>query len=252
MNQDNLIFPTVVNGLKYPEQNPDPWKSPLQLGLKYKEVTTRTKDNVKLVGWLVYQEENVKSRTLLYFHENAGNVGFRLPYIEYVIKNLQMNLIIFGYRGYGKSEGTPSEKGLILDGSAISHFVFEDEEMGKYVDRDQVFLFGRSLGGAVAACVALDMSLPFKGVIIENTFTSLGDLVDIIFPPLKYIKDFMLKTKFETAKIIGKIKRPILFCRSENDELIPKSQMDTLYNLAKGALFKKYYLIKNGTHNETI
>lgn len=161
-----------------------------------------------------------------------------------------MNLIIFGYRGYGKSEGTPSEKGLILDGSAISHFVFEDEEMGKYVDRDQVFLFGRSLGGAVAACVALDMSLPFKGVIIENTFTSLGDLVDIMFPPLKYIKDFMLKTKFETAKIIGKIKRPILFCRSENDELIPKSQMDTLYNLAKGALFKKYYLIKNGTHND--
>jgi len=161
-----------------------------------------------------------------------------------------MNLIIFGYRGYGKSEGTPSEKGLILDGSAISHFVFEDEEVGKYVDRDQVFLFGRSLGGAVAACVALDMSLPFKGVIIENTFTSLGDLVDIMFPPLKYIKDFMLKTKFETAKIIGKIKRPILFCRSENDELIPKSQMDTLYNLAKGALFKKYYLIKNGTHND--
>ena len=161
-----------------------------------------------------------------------------------------MNLIIFGYRGYGKSEGIPSEKGLLLDGSAISHFVFEDEEVGKYVDRDQVFLFGRSLGGAVAACVALDMSLPFKGVIIENTFTTLGDLVDVMFPPLKYIKDFLLKTKFETAKIIGKIKRPILFCRSENDELIPKSQMDTLYNLAKGALFKKYYLIKNGTHND--
>lgn len=161
-----------------------------------------------------------------------------------------MNLIIFGYRGYGKSEGTPSEKGLLLDGNAISHYVFEDEEVGKYVDRDQVFLFGRSLGGAVAACVALDKSLPFKGVIIENTFTTLGDLVDIMFPPLKYFKNFLLKTKFETATIIGKIKRPILFCRSEKDELIPKSQMDSLYNLAKGALFKKYYIIKNGTHND--
>ena len=73
MNQDNLIFPTAVNGLKYPEDNPDPWKSPLQLGLNYKEVSTRTKDNLKLVGWLVYQQENVKSRTLLYFHENAGS-----------------------------------------------------------------------------------------------------------------------------------------------------------------------------------
>ena len=173
-----------------------------------------------------------------------------MPFIEYVIKHLQMNLIIIGYRGYGKSEGIPSEKGLMLDGLAISHYVFEDEEVGKYVDRDQVFLFGRSLGGAVAACVALDTSLPFKGVIIENTFSTLGDLVDIMFPPLKYFKNFLLKTKFETAKIIGKIKRPILFCRSENDELIPKSQMDLLYNLAKGALFKKYYIIKNGTHND--
>ena len=161
-----------------------------------------------------------------------------------------MNLIIFGYRGYGKSEGFPSEKGLLIDGEAISHFVFEDEKIGRYIDRNQVFLFGRSLGGAVADSVALDMSLPFKGVIIENTFTSLGDLVDIMFPPLKYFKKYLLKTKFETFIIIGKIKRPILFCRSENDELIPKKQMDDLYNMAEGALFKKYYLIKNGTHND--
>ena len=173
-----------------------------------------------------------------------------MPYIEYVLKYLGMNLIIFGYRGYGKSEGTPSEMGLILDGSAISHYIFEDEEIGKYVDKNQVFLFGRSLGGAVAANIALDKSLPFKGVIIENTFTTMADLVDVMFPPLKYVKSFLLKTKFETSKIIGKIKRPILFCRSENDELIPRSQMDTLYNLAKGALFKQYYVIKNGTHND--
>ena len=161
-----------------------------------------------------------------------------------------MNLIIFGYRGYGKSEGIPSEKGLYLDGDAVGHFVFEDEEVGRYVDKNQVFLFGRSLGGAVAASVALDKSLPFKGVIIENTFTTLGDLVDIMFPPLKFVRNFLLKSKFETIKIIGKIKRPILFCRSENDELIPKSQMDTLYNMAKGASFKQYYVIKNGTHND--
>ena len=161
-----------------------------------------------------------------------------------------MNLVIFGYRGYGKSEGTPSEKGLLLDGNAVAHYVFEDEEAGKYIDREQVFLFGRSLGGAVAACVALDNSFPFKGVIIENTFTTLADLVDVMFPPLKYVKNFLLKTRFETINIIGKIKKPILFCRSENDELIPKSQMDTLYNNANGAKFKRYYVIKGGTHND--
>ena len=161
-----------------------------------------------------------------------------------------MNLVIFGYRGYGKSEGTPSEEGVYLDGLAMSKYVFEDKEAAKYIDREQVFLFGRSLGGAIAARVALDMSLPFKGIIIENTFTTLGDLVDVMFPFLKRFRKYLLKAKFETINIIGKIKRPILFCRSENDELIPKIQMDTLYDSAKGALFKQYYAIHEGTHND--
>ena len=154
-----------------------------------------------------------------------------------------MNLVIFGYRGYGKSEGIPSEEGVYLDGLAMAKYVFEDQEAEKYIDRENVFLFGRSLGGAIAAKVALDMSFPFKGIIIENTFTSLGDLVDIMFPFIKLFRKYLLKSKFETINIIGKIERPILFCRSENDELIPKIQMDTLYNSAKGALFKKYYMI---------
>ena len=161
-----------------------------------------------------------------------------------------MNCVIFGYRGYGKSEGTPSEEGLMQDGLAMSKFVFEDKEADKYIDKEQVFLFGRSLGGAVAAKVALDMNFPFKGIIIENTFTTLADLVDVMFPFLKYFKKYLLRAKFETINIIGKIKRPILFCRSENDELIPKIQMDTLYHSAKGALFKKYYTINIGTHND--
>lgn len=128
--------------------------------------------------------------------------------------------------------------------------MFENSDAAKYIDRSQVFLFGRSLGGAVAANVALDDSLPFKGVIIENTFTTLGDLVDVMFPPLKYVKNFLLKSKFETIKIIGKIKKPLLFCRSQNDELIPKEQMDKLYNNAKESIYKEYYTIKNGTHND--
>lgn len=137
-----------------------------------------------------------------------------------------------------------------LDGLACGHYMFEDINASKYIDRNQVFLFGRSLGGAVAAYVALDNSLPFKGVIIENTFSTMGDLVDIMFPPLKYVKHFLLKSKFETIKIIGKIKKPLLFCRSEKDELIPKVQMDNLYQSAKGAIFKDYYVIKQGMHND--
>ena len=79
--QENMIFPTSINGMKYPTDNPDPYKSPLQLGLKYKEIKTITPDNIKLVGWLVYMEENKKNRTLLYFHENAGSKSQIILYI---------------------------------------------------------------------------------------------------------------------------------------------------------------------------
>lgn len=71
--QDKLIFPTVVNEMKYPEDNPDPMKSPAQLNLKFKEVKTKTKDGLTLVGWFVYIEEDKPNRTMLYFHENAGS-----------------------------------------------------------------------------------------------------------------------------------------------------------------------------------
>ena len=161
-----------------------------------------------------------------------------------------MNLVIFGYRGYGKSEGSPSEEGLMIDGIAMAKYVFEDKGAEKHIDRENVFLFGRSLGGAVAAKVALEKTFPFKGIIIENTFTTLGDLVDVMFPFLKHFRKYLLKSKFETINIIGKIKRPILFCRSEKDELIPKIQMDILYNSAIGALFKQYYTIIEGSHND--
>lgn len=189
---------------------------------------------------------NHKSNNLFF----SKDLGFRLPFIEYVIRHLKMNLVIFGYRGYGKSQGTPSEQGVYLDGLAMAKYVFEDKEAEKYIDREQVFLFGRSLGGAIAARVALDMNLPFRGIIIENTFTTMGDLVDVMFPFIKYFRKYLLKAKFETIDIIGKIKRPILFCRSEKDELIPKIQMDNLYNSAKGALFKQYYTINEGSHND--
>lgn len=73
LNQNSLIFPTSVNGMKYPEDNPDPYKSPLQLGLDYQEVSTTTSDGVKLVGWLVYKSDTPPRPTMLYFHENAGS-----------------------------------------------------------------------------------------------------------------------------------------------------------------------------------
>lgn len=179
------------------------------------------------------------------------DIGFRIPFLRFLSDDLDINVLLVGYRGYGKSQGNPSEKGLRLDGEAIASWAFSNDTIAKqYIDQNNVFLFGRSLGGAVAAHVAVKMKLPFKGIIIENTFSSMGSLVDTLYPMLKMIKDYMLKNKWETTNIIDSIPYPILFCRSEKDELIPKVQMDELYEKAKSAKFKKYYTIKDGTHNE--
>ena len=162
-----------------------------------------------------------------------------------------MNCLIVGYRGYGKSEGIPSELGLKIDGEAISKFAFEYNEISNnYIDKNNIYLFGRSLGGAVAIYVAVKCNFHFKGIIIENTFSSMGDLVDSLYPILIYFRKFMLKSLWDSKNIISKIKYPILFCRSEKDELIPKEQMDLLFNLCEKCKFKEYYTIKNGNHNE--
>ena len=258
-NQNNIIYVPEINGFVLPEDNPVPYQNPSQLKIPYKEVEIITKDKLRLYGWLTHQE-STPCRTMIYFHENAGSkfifniyldVGFRLPFLRFVHEKLNMNVLIIGYRGYGKSQGKPSEEGLKLDGEAVATWAFSDDPTAKaFIDQKNVFLFGRSLGGAVAAHVAYKCKLPFKGVIIENTFSSMGSLVDSLYPMLKYIKDYLLKNKWETNKIINQIEYPMLYCRSEKDELIPKSQMDDLYNNSTKAKFKRYYVIKNGTHNE--
>lgn len=100
-------------------------------------------------------------------------------------KNLGVNILCFGYRGYGHSTGEPSEQGLQDDATRIAEYVQKSDK----IDRERVFLIGRSLGGAVSihlvasgACNDL-----FKGVIIENTFSCIGEMAEKLFPFLKYV-----------------------------------------------------------------
>lgn len=108
-----------------------------------------TKDKIKLHAWFVKanQSNPASCRTMIYFHGNAGNVGARIPHIEILVKKLNTNVLILAYRGYGHSEGTPSEDGLRLDAEATLDYALNDDE----IDSSRVFVYGQSLGGAVAA-----------------------------------------------------------------------------------------------------
>jgi dipeptidyl aminopeptidase/acylaminoacyl peptidase len=133
---------------RYPQNMPPGFRNPKENGMDYEDVYVKTRDGVKIHAWLVKANPSPKlCRTLLFFHGNAGNIGSRLPNIEILVKKLNTNVLIIDYRGYGNSEGTPSEDGLRLDAEATLEWALNSE----LINNDRIFVFGRSLGGAVAA-----------------------------------------------------------------------------------------------------
>lgn len=157
--------------------------------MDYKDVWITTKDKVKIHGWFVKVNRLTPRdfRTLLFFHGNAGNIGARLPNIEMQVKQLKCNVLIIDYRGYGNSEGEPSEEGLALDAEATLEWALNEPE----INNDSLYVFGRSIGGSVAIRLAESKSNYFKGMIVENTFTSIADLVDVIMPSVAMFKRFI-------------------------------------------------------------
>jgi fermentation-respiration switch protein FrsA (DUF1100 family) len=267
-----LVSNSCTNDIK---SNPKGYRSPSEKDMPYKEVTISTKDGLKLYGWFMYQQNTHRGSiasnnisinnneeegsvsnlpaTFIYFHENAGNIGLRLPFCKFLYKNLKVNILVVGYRGYGYSEGTPSEQGIMLDAEAIVEYVLdkEDTEISKYVDKENVYIFGRSLGGAVAIYTVDKLKPNIRGLILENTFSSMGDMVDHLFPLFKYIKGLLLKNKWPSKDRIKNIALPMLFLLSENDELVPYKHMEDLYAISVNAPSKQKYVIIGGTHNES-
>ena len=153
--QDGMLYHPAVpdERYRYPQNMPPGYRNPKENGMDYEDVYITTKDKVKLHAWFVKANASPRlCRTLIFFHENAGNIGSRLPNIEILVKRLNTNVLILAYRGYGNSEGTPSEEGLKLDAEATLEYALNKED----INNDRIFVFGRSLGGAVAAQLAMN------------------------------------------------------------------------------------------------
>lgn len=254
VTQENMLYRNDQHPeFKTPQRNPATFKHPGERGMKYRDIYFRTPDGLKLHSWFIQAPEDVEDpRTIIFFHANAGNMGFRLPNIEKMYKHVKCNIMILSYRGYGNSEGAPSESGLIIDGITTMKYVYQNAaDLG--VNLKKLFIFGRSLGGAVAVQVAAEYHEKIGGLILENTFTSIGDLVDTLFPFLSYpaLKNYMLRLKWETKLKISKITCPILFLEGKEDEVIPHEHMKKLFQLATSAKFKKEMVIEDGMHNDT-
>lgn len=177
------------------------------------------------------------------------DIGSRIPFMKHLVTYLQVNVVIVGYRGYGRSEGKPTERGLMYDAEAILNYTFNNPS----IENDKIYLLGVSLGGAVAIYSAAEFKKKynFRGIILENTFTSLDDLVDGILGWGFFVKYILLHNHWPSKQRIKQIKTPILFIISEFDEIIPTKMMENLFTLAKNTSFKDKYIVKNATHNTT-
>jgi fermentation-respiration switch protein FrsA (DUF1100 family) len=254
-NQDKMLYYPTPPGLpfKRTSDNPKPYDSPESWGMHFEDVHFTTVDNIKLHGWFVRAPAHVDHRTaptILFFHANAGNLGFRLPNIDLLVNQLHMNVFIFDYRGYGNSqEVAPDEEGLKLDGYAAMEWLLERTD----IDKGKIFVFGRSLGGAVAINT---LSVPrygsgVAGVILENTFTSIAEMVDNLFPLLSYLKGIILKIRWPSIDLIGGLEHPMLFVSGAKDQLVPPPMLRRLHDAAARSADRELYVVADGEHNDT-
>ena len=205
--------------MRHPENMPPTYRNPAERGMDYKDVWITTKDKVRLHAWFVKANryEPRKYKTLIFFHGNAGNIGARLPNVEMQVKALQCNVLIVDYRGYGNSNGTPTEEGLALDAEATLEHALEDPE----IDSENVYVFGRSIGGCVAVRLAQSKANHIKGLIIENSFTSIADMVDTLMPTVSYFKKYIQRVFYPNIDRIPSNTSPILFIRGLKDQIVP-------------------------------
>src|SRR4030043_1943279 len=123
--------------------------TPKNIGLDFEDITLTTKDNVNISAWNIPATN--ERGVLLFCHGNAGNISHRLDSIR-IFHDLNLSVLIFDYRGYGKSEGSPTEDGTYLDAESVWDYLVNI----KHISPEKIILFGRSLGSAVAAEIALN------------------------------------------------------------------------------------------------
>ena len=238
-----LLYALLLVGFEkkiifHPAKFPEGYWNPVSLGLKAQDISFQSVDGVNLHGWFVPTPG--ARATLLWFHGNAGNLSHRLDNIQRLLP-LNLNIFIFDYRGYGKSEGEPDEKGIYKDSQAAYNMVLELEG----VSVNSLFLFGRSLGGICATETALNN--PARGLILESTFTSASDMSRKIMPLIPL--GWAIRSKLNAINKVAELKLPKLFLHGDRDEVVPFDLGRKLYERASDP--KSFYIIQGAGHNDT-
>ncbi len=215
--------------------------TPADFGLPYEEVSFRAEDGVPLHGWFVPGDEGAPA--LLFFHGNAGNISHRIHNLRLFRERLGVSVFIFDYRGYGKSEGTPSEKGTYADARGALAWMKE-----RGWERERILYFGRSLGAGVATQLALEA--PPAGLVLETPFPSIAAMGRRHYPGLFAVLGWSVQSRYDTLEKIGQIHAPLLVFQGSADTIVPPEMARQVYEAANEP--KQLHLIPGAGHNDTL
>ncbi|OGS92684.1 MAG: lysophospholipase [Gallionellales bacterium GWE2_58_10] len=226
--QSHLVF--------YPEAGREIIAAPSHVGLPYKDVRLTTDDGLSLHGWFIPAAE--ARGTVLFLHGNAGNISHRIDTLQ-MFHRLGYSTLIFDYRGYGSSGGTPSEQGTYRDAEAAWRYLTEQRR----IPSCRIVLFGESLGGAVASWLAARQKP--AALVIASGFTSVPDLAQHFYPylPVRWLAHL----RYDTRKNLRAVAVPVLIAHSPEDEIIPFEHGQALYAAANSP---KRFLELGGGHND--
>ncbi len=210
-------------------------ETPSDKGYGFEDIWFETADGIQINAWFV-PAENAKG-TILLCHGNAGNISHRLDNVE-ICNGLGYNILLFDYRGFGRSTGSPDEIGTYRDVQAAWDYLVEERD----ITPEQIILHGRSLGGALASYCAKENNPGL--LIIESTFSSIPDICSHLYPWLP--ARLLGRIDYPVLEYVLEVNCPVLVIHSIDDEIIPYEHGKEIF---ENISTPKQFLEISGDHN---
>ena len=209
--------------------------TPANFKLPYETILFETEDKVKISGWWIPAEKQMA--TMLFFHGNGGNISHYLDYAA-VWNKMGLSTFAVDYRGYGMSGGHPTEDGTYRDAEAAWHYLVTQ----KGIEPKKIIIYGKSLGGSVAAWLAQAHTPGL--LIIDSSFTRIAAVARDLFPWAP--AGLILGNAYNTEEYVKSLRCPVLIMHSSDDEIVPFYHGQELYETAPAP---KEFLPLSGSHN---
>ena len=218
---------------------------PSDFGHRFEDVTFKSEDGTKLHGWFFQPIEKVKPKgTVVFHHGNTGSVGYHIGFVGWMAR-AGYQVLLYDYRGFGKSEGEITRNGLVQDARAAIIYAKSRED----VDGKRIISFGHSLGGAKSLAALGEKMIPgVRGVICFAGFASYEDMAKKVAG--KMGAD-LVTDELSARDLVEKISPiPVLIAHGTKDAVVPLAQGEILFKKAREP--KTIYRIPNGSHTRAL